>query len=565
MSHQKGAFLVEQNQLNHFFHKTGAWKFIPTGNPGKLVGGTYEGIFVFEKSGNNWVEQSKLRDFAESSRILEWENDSLLWMTHGYKGAYRIRFSRDLSAIREIRRFGENDGFPSNLLISVYNINDRLIFTSERGIYEFDPANETFKLNSFLTDLIGMNHVSKIAPFGEGHMLFIANDALGMLRQQTFGHYEKEMNVFKRVNKYLSNDLENISVLDANNILIGAKEGFIHYDPSIPLFEQRPFRAYVRSVSVTTSADSVRHLPAVFFENERLRNINAIKFSFSAPYFDGFEDLQYSYRLVPFEENWSAWTEFSAKEYTNLPPGTYTFEVRAQNVYGEISHVGKSSFKLLAPWYKSNLAYVIYGMVGIIIFGLISLIQDRKFRAEKMKLNQSKEEALKEKDMELSQLSETSQKQIEDLKNQKLKAEIHHKNNQLASVTMHLINKNEFVQEVRKRIDHMLHEKSTSPEELRKIIRTIDRNMTEDDSWDQFSYHFDQVHGDFLKKLSSDVHKLTPQETKLAAYLRMNMSSKEIANLMNISVRGVELARYRLRKKLGLDRDQNLNDYLMQV
>ena len=100
---------------------------------------------------------------------------------------------------------------------------------------------------------------------------------------------------------------------------------------------------------------------------------------------------------------------------------------------------------------------------------------------------------------------------------------------------------------------------------MRKILLTIDRNMTEDDSWDQFSYHFDQVHGDFLKKLSSDVHKLTPQETKLAAYLRMNMSSKEIANLMNISVRGVELARYRLRKKLGLDRDQNLNDYLMQV
>ncbi len=72
------------------------------------------------------------------------------------------------------------------------------------------------------------------------------------------------------------------------------------------------------------------------------------------------------------------------------------------------------------------------------------------------------------------------------------------------------------------------------------------------------------MHGDFLKKLSSDSRKLTPQETKLAAYLRMNMSSKEIANLMNVSVRGVELARYRLRKKLQLERDQNLVDYLIQ-
>ncbi len=564
MGHHKGAFVVSDDQLTHFYAKSGAWKFIPTADPEKIVGGTYEGMSVFRKADDAWVEQSRLKDFVESSRIMEWENDSLLWMTHGYKGAYRIRFSKDLLRVKEIRRFGENDGFPSNLLISVYKLNDRLIFTSERGIYVFDPITETFTLNDYLTKLIGLNHVSKIVSFGDGNMLYIANDALGMLIQKSFGQYEKEMNVFKRVNKFLSNDLENITVLDERNILIGAKEGFIHYDPSVPLFEKRPFSASIRSVEIN-SGDTSTLIPSVFFENERLRDLSAVKFNFAAPYFDGFEGLQYSHRLVPFEENWSAWTGTTTKEYTNLPPGEYTFEVRALNIYGEISSTNSSSFKLLAPWYKSNLAYVFYGSFGLILFGFISFLQDRKYRAEKMLLHQSKEEALKEKDMELSQLSETSQKQIEDLKNQKLKAEIHHKNNQLASVTMHLINKNEFVQEVRKRIDHMLQERSASTEELRKIIKTIDRNMTEDDSWDQFSYHFDQVHGDFLKKLSNDVDKLTPQETKLAAYLRMNMSSKEIANLMNISVRGVELARYRLRKKLGLDRDQNLNDYLMQV
>ncbi len=130
---------------------------------------------------------------------------------------------------------------------------------------------------------------------------------------------------------------------------------------------------------------------------------------------------------------------------------------------------------------------------------------------------------------------------------------------------MHLLNKNEFVNGVRKRIEGIVNENGSSKEELKRIIKTIDRNLQEDDSWDKFSYHFDQVHGDFLKNISSDEIKLTPQETKLAAYLRMNMSSKEIANLMNISVRGVELARYRLRKKLKLERDQNLIDYLRQV
>ena len=132
-------------------------------------------------------------------------------------------------------------------------------------------------------------------------------------------------------------------------------------------------------------------------------------------------------------------------------------------------------------------------------------------------------------------------------------------------MTMHLLNKNEFVNGVRKRIETIVQEDGSSKKELKRIIKTIDKNLQEDDSWDQFVYHFDQVHGDFLKNISSDEIKLTPQETKLAAYLRMNMSSKEIANLMNISVRGVELARYRLRKKLKLERDQNLIEYLLNI
>jgi len=58
---------------------------------------------------------------------------------------------------------------------------------------------------------------------------------------------------------------------------------------------------------------------------------------------------------------------------------------------------------------------------------------------------------------------------------------------------------------------------------------------------------------------------ISPKELKLAAYLRMNMSSKEIATLMNITTRGVEISRYRLRRKLNIDRAQNLIDYILSV
>jgi DNA-binding CsgD family transcriptional regulator len=77
--------------------------------------------------------------------------------------------------------------------------------------------------------------------------------------------------------------------------------------------------------------------------------------------------------------------------------------------------------------------------------------------------------------------------------------------------------------------------------------------------------HIEQIYEDLFKKLKESCPELTPRELSLCAYLRMNISSKEIATLMNISVRGVEIGRYRIRKKLGLDREANLTEFMINL
>ena len=86
-----------------------------------------------------------------------------------------------------------------------------------------------------------------------------------------------------------------------------------------------------------------------------------------------------------------------------------------------------------------------------------------------------------------------------------------------------------------------------------------------DKDWEQFAVHFDKVHSDFLRILKSAYPSLSAHEMKLCAYLRMNLSSKEIAQLENISTRGVEISRYRLRKKLKIATETNLFDFLMEL
>ena len=100
---------------------------------------------------------------------------------------------------------------------------------------------------------------------------------------------------------------------------------------------------------------------------------------------------------------------------------------------------------------------------------------------------------------------------------------------------------------------------------IRHILSALNDDERLDEDWGHFAMHFDKVHADFLARLRDRYPQLTPRDHKLCAFLRMNLNSKEIAPLLFISVRGVEISRYRLRKKLGLDAEANLTDSLQGI
>ncbi len=103
------------------------------------------------------------------------------------------------------------------------------------------------------------------------------------------------------------------------------------------------------------------------------------------------------------------------------------------------------------------------------------------------------------------------------------------------------------------------------PEEFKKIMSLLNDAERADADWEQFAVHFDHVHSNFLTKLKERIPNLSANDLKLCAYLKMNLSSKEIAQLMSITLRAVEVSRYRLRKKLEVSSDTNLFDYLIEI
>lgn len=376
----------------------------------------------------------------------------------------------------------------------------------------------------------------------------------------------------------LNDDLQNITILNANQVLYAAKEGFILYTSGKAGITNYPFQTLIRSIRLTAgnnlklfngyylkNGQVVNEQPSSYIKNIPY-NQNSIHLSYSAPFIDGLEKTVYQYWLKNGESGWSEWSSRTDKEYTNLGEGSYIFHVRAKNIYGEISEGTAYAFVILPPWYRTKLAYIFYSTLIFASLFIPFFLVNKKHKRERKRLTLKQEKELHRKETEIESITKKSEEQIQRLKNEKLKAEIESKNKELATSTMHLINKNGFIARVKGNLGSIT-KRSRNQEvknELRKVIGHIDKNISQDDDWQHFTFHFDQVHGDFTTRYKETYPDLSPQEIKLSAYLRLNLSTKEIAHLLNISVRGVEIARYRLRKKLNLDRAVNLQEFILK-
>jgi DNA-binding CsgD family transcriptional regulator len=188
---------------------------------------------------------------------------------------------------------------------------------------------------------------------------------------------------------------------------------------------------------------------------------------------------------------------------------------------------------------------------------------------EKSRLKEKEAQKVKyrAREQQLKEDALITEKEVIGLRNEKLNLEMIHKEKELANSTMLIIKKNNILKKLQ---DDLRDLKSTMFDEVAKncvnnLIKRIDKEIDNERQWKVFNLHIEQVYEDLFKKLKESFPDLTPRELSLCAYLRMNISSKEIATLMNISARGVEISRYRIRKKLRLDREANLTEFMLNL
>ena len=194
-----------------------------------------------------------------------------------------------------------------------------------------------------------------------------------------------------------------------------------------------------------------------------------------------------------------------------------------------------------------------YILSFILILILIHTIYRKYYTKQREKLLEKAERELALKEYEIKD-------QKLNFINKNLKQDIENKNKELASSTMSLIKKNEFLNQIKNELKN-----TSNDENLVSVIQIINKNINNSDDWKMFEEAFNNADKDFFKKVKKIHPKLTSNDLRLCMYLRMNLSSKEIAPLLNISPRSIEIKRYRLRKKINLERNINLNDYFINL
>ena len=569
IGHNNGPMVIENKRARLLDDEKGAWLFraIPDRTNEYLIG-SYLGLRKLTFTNNQWTIK-KVTGFDESSRVMHFQGDEL-WVTQGYKGAFKLSFSNDYTEVTKIGLYNSNKGFPTDLLINVFDIGNQLIFGSESGVFEYNSKTDRFERIAAFDEALGGNISLVDLDTDElGNIYYIASNQIGKLTPKIGSGFHHETSSFNLIMNLWNNDLGNIQVLSSEEILIGAREGFIHYQANQSNQIDDDFQIQFSSIQLNNSTDSILYAGFGEINNQSLTipfRMNNISFDYSATHFASEGQMEYSYKIDDFGEDWSPWTKDSKQSFTNLYEGDYSFQVKARNVYGKESNIVSYQFKIRPPIYRTKAAYSFYvlGSFALLFLGFKTL--DYRFKKEKAILEDSKNKVISEKEAEIKSVSEKSEAEIMQLKNDKLSTELKLKNQALTSSAMNLIQKNQLLNQIKNTLKSLSdddQEKATKTK-LQRIVKSIERDLSSSEEWEQFEEHFDQVHGQFITRLKQAFPNLTPQELKFSAYLRMNLNTKEMANLLNISVRGVEIGRYRVRKKLGLERSDNLSDFILR-
>lgn len=549
--HDIGTFIIDKDKVINTIETLGTWNIIPL-DENLLLQGHYDGLSVLEKVNNTWRFRNKIKGFDISSKFFETYGTNNIFVSHEYRGVFKIKVNNDFISVIKVEK---DSTVEKGLYSSLVKYSNNIFYSYKEGVFKYNLLNDKFQKDTLLSQLFRKEEYTSgklISDTANNILWSVSKKNLNYLSPGKLSNIPKVNKVsFSKVLPRGLTGYENISHLKNQEYLIGTSTGYLVLD--LDKVNEKSYNISINSISIGDLEHDVINLLDKSVNGEFKNKQNTLKFNYSVAEFDKYLDTEYQYQLGGISSQWSNWSSNSSVLFKNLPFGDYTFKVRAR-VGNKISNNAASySFYIERPWFYSNTMIISYAVLVLLFSLFMHNIYKRYYRNQREKMM---EKTLRE--LELKELE--NKQQLMRFNNEKLRQDIENKNRELGISTMSLIKKNEFLNSIKKELQN-----SSDSKNLKSVIKIIDRNLNNSDDWHLFEEAFNNADKDFLKKIKGEHPSLTSNDLRLCAYLRLNLSSKEIAPLLNISPRSVEVKRYRLRKKMNLKHESSLSDYILEM
>lgn len=536
IGHNDGTFVYDGQTVKRVNPVNGGWKFLKSNYDGVYFQANYSGIAVY-KDINDLSKWTILDSITKPIRNIAQNKPGELWAADNYRSLYRIRYDSNFK-VKRVENISALNKIESDYGVKLFNYRNEILFLINSKWYHYNNVSDKLEENAVFNK--AFSNISDIIPIDEANFMVIRNGLLYSILQKNNDF------IWKLVpEKYYHGRLimENTRVYKSGkSLLINLDDGFMELNPDTEKATPSniEIEAYFKGKQIVEDTK-------IAYNNSLEINVISGYYGYNKP--DLYYRLNDSGKLLSIQNGLII--------LSNLSGGQQDFEVYHFNGTNYIL-LKSFTFTVARPWYFSW--YMILAYVLIIAGSFFLYYRWNKVRyLEKLRLN---EEELKHRrqilELELEAESKLRQEQYE---KHMLEMEVQNKASEVAGKSLSIAKHSEMIESIQAALENE-SEAATLKSKIKKIIKT---NYISKNEWQSFEKNLVKSHEEFVERLSKKYPSLTPKDIKLSIYLRMNLSSKEIAPLMNISFRGVELHRYRLRKKLALPQEVSLSRFMTSL
>ncbi len=536
IGHNDGTFCYENGTLTKINNVNGGWNLSKSIINDTYFQSTYSGILLYNNA-SDLTQSKKIDGLSKPIKYVAQNKKNEIWAADNYRGLYRV-FLDDNFKTKKVENITQLSKIKNDFGVKIFEFRGEILFLINNVWYTFNSITNRLEENELFNT--NFKNISDVVAIDKNHFIVLQE---GVLYHIYANENKFVWNIIQE--KYYKGKLinENLRIFRSNNhYLLNLDDGFISLQLEYENKQNKGVRieAY-NNGELLPDESKIKH-------NTELR-INVISGIYGASKPNLFYQINNDKKYIPISNG--------AIVLNNLSSGSHSVAIFKHDG-ANYDKVSSFEFKVSQPWYFSFWMVLLYLLVvaAVLFFyykwNKLRYTQKLKLQAEELK---HQREIL---EMELKKENELN---IQEFEKHILELELQTKSSEVAGKSLSIAKQSEMIENIQGILET---EKDFNKlkSEIKKAIKINEVNKHE---WETFETNLNQIHNEFIINLSKKYPHLTPKDIKLCVYLKMNLSSKEIAPLMNISFRGVELHRYRLRKKLSLTQEENLSKFLLSL